>query len=180
MHIQIKIILLWHNVFEALTGGKDIIDELLVADSSILVPVDAAEHIQDPWLQVTDPLYVTLSPNIEVKVCKFFHLWKRISHHWSSHTKVLDCRAQFLTFLWVLLAHLKKHIDLFECLLVLLQVFPSGHRQQPEFLPLNDQLTELWGVGFKVLQGDGRSRLQLQSAPPLWMETHQHSNLEWA
>lgn len=170
---------MWRDVFEALTGGKDIIDELLVADPSILVPVDAAEHIQDPWLQVTDPLYVTLSPDIEVKVCKFFHLWKKRSHHWSSHTKALDCKAQFLTFLWVLLSQ-KKYVNLFECLLVLLQVFLSGHRQQPELLPLSDQLTELWGVGFKVLQGDGYSRLQLQSAPPLWMETHQHSKLEWA
>lgn len=28
-----------------LTGGKDIINELLVADASVLVPVDAAEHV---------------------------------------------------------------------------------------------------------------------------------------
>lgn len=65
-------------------------------------------------------------------------------------------------------------MNLFECLLVLLQVFLSGHSQQPEFLPLTDQLTELWGVGFKVLQGNWDSRLHLQVAPPLWVERNQH------
>lgn len=57
-----------------LTGSKNIINELLMADASILVPVNATEHIQDPWLQMTYPLYVPFSPNVEVKVCEFFHL----------------------------------------------------------------------------------------------------------
>lgn len=65
-------------------------------------------------------------------------------------------------------------MNLFECLLVLLQVFLSGHSQQPEFLPLTDQLAELWGVGFKVLQGDWDSGLHLQVAPPLWVERSHH------
>lgn len=30
---------------------------------------------------MTNPLYVTLSPNVKVKVCKFFHLWETAKYH---------------------------------------------------------------------------------------------------
>lgn len=131
---------------------------------------------------MANPLYVTLSPNIEVKVCKFFHLPKnaKISRHQCLllHEVVKFCRAKSLTkhvqrdYIGTILVHFKKHINLLECLLVLFQMFLSRHSQEPEFLPLTDQLTELWGVGVEVLQGYWYSRLQLKSAPPLWMDKH--------
>lgn len=62
----------------------------------------------------------------------------------------------------------KKHNDLFEHLLVLFQAVLSRHSQEPKFLPLTDQLTELWGLRVKVLKGDWYSRLQLHSTPSLW------------
>lgn len=67
----------------------------------------------------------------------------------------------------LILTFFKRHNNLFECLLVLFQTALSRHSQQPKFLPVTDQLTELWGLGVKVLQGNWCSRLQLQSAPPL-------------
>lgn len=70
----------------------------------------------------------------------------------------------------------KKGSNLSERLLVLLQAGLSRHRQEPKFLPLTDQLTELWGLGVEVLQGNGYNRLQLQSAPPLWMEKQRHGS----
>lgn len=76
--------------------------------------------------------------------------------------------------------HSMKNNHLFECLLVLLQMFLPRYSQEPKLLPLADQLTELWSLGVKVLQGNRYSRLQLQSTPPLWMQRQQHRSLESA
>lgn len=53
---------------------------------------------------------------------------------------------------------------------MLFQAVLSRHSQEPKFLPLADQLTELWGLGVKVLQRDRYDRLQLHSAPSLWIK----------
>lgn len=71
----------------------------------------------------------------------------------------------------------KRHNNLFESLLVLFQTVLSRHSQEPKFLPLTDQLTELWGLGVEVLQGNRYRGLQLQSTPPLWMEKQQYECL---
>lgn len=57
-----------------LTGGQNTVDELLLGDSTILIPINAAENIQDPRLEVTYPLHVPLAPDVEVKVSKLFQL----------------------------------------------------------------------------------------------------------
>ena len=72
------------------------------------------------------------------------------------------------------------HVDgnLFERLLMLLQMFLSRHSQEPELLPLTDQLTELWGLGVEVLQWYRHWRLHLQRAPSLWMSKKQQCSHE--
>ena len=62
----------------------------------------------------------------------------------------------------------KEDLDLYEGQLVLVQPGLSGQRQEPKPLPAADQLGELGGLGVKVLQWEGRGRLELQRAPLLW------------
>ena len=59
-----------------LTGCQDIVDKLLQADSSVLVPVNCPEDVQDARFQVADPLHVAFAPHIEVKIGKLLHLWR--------------------------------------------------------------------------------------------------------
>lgn len=60
-------------------------------------------------------------------------------------------------------------------MLLLFQTFLPRQSQEPKLLPVTNQLTELWGLGVEVLQGNGCNRLQPQSAPPPWMEIKPHN-----
>lgn len=60
--------------------------------------------------------------------------------------------------------------DLSQSSLMLFQTFLSRYSQEPKFLPLTDQLTELWCVWVEVLQGYWYSGLHLLGAPSLWVE----------
>ena len=60
--------------------------------------------------------------------------------------------------------------DLSESLLMLFQTFLPRYSQKPKFLPLTDQLTELWCVRLEVPQGYWYSGLHLLVAPSLWIE----------
>lgn len=57
-----------------LTGGEDAVDELLLGDSAVLIPVNAPEDVQNTRLHVAYPLDVSLAPDIEVKVRKLLQL----------------------------------------------------------------------------------------------------------
>lgn len=68
----------------ALTGGQDTPDEFLLADATILIPVNASEDVQHPRLLLADPLHVTLPPGSKVELGKLLQLSStQMGRHWN-------------------------------------------------------------------------------------------------
>lgn len=65
------------SVKTALTRSQNIVNELLVSDSAILISINATKDIQNPGFEVTYPLHVSFPPDVEVKISKLLQLPKR-------------------------------------------------------------------------------------------------------